>query len=216
MEAMTLKQREDYILEYWPLAKLIAYNACKHNGFQKADVEDCLSYITEKIICAIDSYDESKKATLTTFVNNQIRFAVKEYFRDLPGGRFRKGAYEDNRTQKGWEVTRAYALNFGNPIDVSTLENSLQYSNNGTNDKVYRKEMLHEVFNVLNNIDSTGAINSRSDHAEIFKLYFMNEYTQQEIADMKSCTKANISLTIRKTIPKIQKHLKPFTAELEN
>jgi len=216
MNDMISKQREEHILEYWSLAKKIVYNACKYNGFQKADIEDCLSYITEKIICAIDSYDESKKATLTTFVNNQIKFAIKLFFKQLPGARYRKGEYQENKNQKGWDLTRQYALNSAYPVDVSTLENSLRYSNNGTNDKVYRKEILHEVFNVLNDIDCGGAINSRTDHAEIFRLYFMDEYTQQEIADMKECTKANISLTIRKTIPKIQKHLKLFTAELEN
>jgi len=209
MNNMTPEQREKYILEFYPLAKRIVARICGKRGLQWGQIEDCCSDVTEEMIKAVDRYDESKKTKIKTFTTGRIRFAIKDYFRKLPGGRYKKGEYKDSRTQKGWELTRAFALNSAFPEDIDTLKNDFKYSGNGLEQKVCNKDLVQQIFQLLNVIDDKGKVslwNARQDHSEIFHLYFIEEHTMQEIADMKSCTLSNISQIISGTTLKVKQH----------
>ena len=203
---MTPKQREQYVLEFWPLAKNLVRNRCGKSGLRWEQIEDCCSAVTEEMIKAIDRYDSSKKATINTFVSGRIRYAIKDYFRQLPGGRFKKEKYEGRHSQ-AWERNRMHVFNFAHPMDIDEFANSALLSVNGTDKKIYNKDLVSQIFKTLDGIDGQEKRrNSRQDYSEIFRLYFMQGHTMSEIAEKKGCTKANISLTIKNTILKIRKH----------
>jgi RNA polymerase sigma factor (sigma-70 family) len=70
-----MTDRQSLILEYWPLAKGVAYNICSVSNLK----EECQSIATEAMIRAIDNYDPSNGATLKTWIINNVKGHVANF-----------------------------------------------------------------------------------------------------------------------------------------
>ena len=69
--------RKQLILEYWPLAKGIAYNTCYIPRLR----EECQSVAAEAMIMAIDNYDPSNTASLKTWITLKTKYSVINFVR---------------------------------------------------------------------------------------------------------------------------------------
>lgn len=202
-----LQQREEAILKYWNLSKFIVRNFCLARGIKdQGIIEDCQSdVVINGLIKAVGNYDDSKGASLKTYVCNKVRYATLDHLRNNIYGRFKK-------IKKGHYCLRALKQNqeaklnllFPFSIEVDKFKNSMELSVNGTEKKVYDKDLLFKIFEYIPTMGKH--VRSRDDMAEIFYLRFVKGYTIFEIAKIKNCTKSNISLVIKNGIPKIRKH----------
>ena len=89
-------------------------------------------------------------------------------------------------------------------IEDDYFSDSIKLSVNGTEQKVCNKDLIYKIFEYINEVKRYPK--ARKDIGEIFYLYFVKEFTMDEIGKKKNCTRANISLVIKNEIPKIQKH----------
>lgn len=196
MSNLSSQQREEEILKHWSLSRAIVANLClSRNIKDKSVVEDCQSAVAvDGLVKAVDSYDESRGASLKTWIIQRVKYSAIGYFRKFFGGRI--------KNEKNRELKKNLLFTFD--IESADLKSLPQMSVNGTENKVCNKDLVYKVFKFIDGPKLR--LNTRNDISEIFYLHFIEGYLMCEIAEMKKCTRSNISLVIKKTKIKIQEH----------
>ena len=173
--------RKQLILEYWPLAKGIAYNTCSIPNLR----EECQSVATEALIDAIDSIDSDKAASLKTwitiniklsvirFINKQLEIPICENIDDVLDNR--------DRIPPGW-IYRT----FRNTVVSELIENSFE-------DRICAKDLLSKIFNFIHFYKGN---RKRKNEVETLFAYCFEGYLQKEIAEWRRCKVPNISRMI--------------------
>jgi len=184
--------RNETVLNYTSFAKSIAGKICTNRNINDSWTRnDCESAAVESLIRAIDNYDESMGATIGTFAGIKIRGGVLDHLRMVSGT-------PRNCTDKA----ALLKVNFSNPENFNSFENSLAYSVNGTEGKVCNKDLVQKIFAHIN------TLKCREDTIEILKLYFWDGYTLREIGDMKGISYTRVSQIILSVSRKVRKAFK--------
>jgi len=160
--------RDETILQFLDYVKKLSDTMCYFKGISDPFLkEDCQSHVIENLILAVDNYDEKFGASLKTWVTNNAKFAVLEFIRQ----HFRKNP-ESIEFNEG--------LDFTDYIDKKTEENIQNY------------DLIAKLIDFVENHPNRRV----SNRSKVLIDYFLERKTQDEIAEERSCTKANVSLII--------------------
>lgn len=180
--------REQTILKHFNYAKGMAVNICLSIGIQDPWViQDCKSEAIEALIRCVDNYDESRGASMKTYISKRLKGAVIDYFRQETGFRTRS-------THKA----NSERFNWFNYDDIYDLANSFTYSVNGTEKTVCNKDLCSQIFKYADNI------NVKHNISKILQLYFFDGYTLEEVGNEIGVCDTRVSQIINATLRKIR------------
>jgi len=204
---LSSQERDTAIEKYWPFSQSFVKRLCfVKNIRDKIVIEDCQQEVAEKgLIKSVDTYDSSKGASLKTWIVSGLRFSFLDYLRVNIYGFIKT---PDKRKPLSFQSIKNQETVFGlkDPFDITEdrFKNSIDLSVDGTEQKICNKDMAHKIFSFISLLETQPR--ARKDIKEIFYLYYCEGYILKEIAEMKGCTKSNISLIIKRTRLKLMEH----------
>ena len=207
MNNLTLQQRNDLIVEHWPIVIYVANDICMSRGiFDEMFIEDCCSVaVIEGLIKAIDKYDDSKGAQLKTWVEIKVKGAVKDYLRREKWPKTREIKVNGLRSYRAiLNRERRNNLKVGRQMDLDSwsVQNSIEHSYNGNEDRVINEDYVQKIYQYIDNKPKYVNANKRS--SEILKKYFILGYRMREIAEEKGVTEARINQIINRALKDIR------------
>jgi len=238
-DTTNLKERENLIIEYAPLVKLLA-NRMAMRIPPSVSVDDLASAGIMGLLDAIDRFDPSRKVKFKTYAEFRIRGAMLDELRSLDWvprstrkkihqmekaiiateGRLNRPA-DDSEIAKemGVDLDTYYdILNTAKGIDLFSLDGYIKNDKDNSDSKRTFKNLIQAdgnpgeqvmTFEVRQVIVEVIKMLSKKEQM-VISLYYYDELTLKEIGEVMELTESRISQIHTKTIIKLRAKLRLY------
>lgn len=227
--------REQIIIEYAPLVKLVAGRLNMYLGYN-VEYEDLVSYGIFGLIDAIDKFDMTKDVKFETYASLRIRGSILDQIRKMdwiPRTVRQKQRKIDEaikaveqRTGKTASdeeiagelgVTEEELLNWQSQLKVSNLVSMTEFEENGTEpamDTTYNshftqpEEVVEKEELKKTLVEALDALTEKE--RRVIELYYYEEMTLKEISKILEVSESRVSQLHTKSLIKMKKIMGPY------
>lgn len=231
----TPQLREQIIIEYAPLVKLVAGRLSMYLGYN-VEYEDLVSYGIFGLIDAIDKFDADKNVKFETYASLRIRGSILDQIRKMDWiprtvrQRQRKldEAVKQIEAQTGRnasddEIAQVLGispdelLNWQSQLKVSNLVSMTEFEENGTEpamDTTYNshftqpEEVVEKEELKKTLVEALDALTEKE--RRVIELYYYEEMTLKEISKILEVSESRVSQLHTKSLIKMKKIMGPY------
>lgn len=228
----TPQLREQIIIEYAPLVKLVAGRLSMYLGYN-VEYEDLVSYGIFGLIDAIDKFDAAKNVKFETYASLRIRGAILDQIRKMDwiprsvrnkqkkmDAACAKIEAETGRTATDEEIARELEVsvdelnNWQGQTKVSNLVSLDEFVEQGSEIKMdaFANSHFEQPEKIIEKTELTSKISEALElltekEKQVVMLYYYEEMTLKEISTVLSVSESRVSQLHTKALMKMKKNL---------
>lgn len=172
----------------WGIKYFLHNDIEKRNKFLKN--EDCISYITDRIIKAHCTWREDGGSSLKTHMINAIQYALKSW------QGFEIKTSDENTQSLSQSITNDNSLNIFDTLEDTKTKTPFHqlYESEEAKNKQLRKDIEKLI----------GQVELTDREVRLIKMRYFEDMTYQAIANDLGCTKQHVHSLVQNAIKKIQ------------